>query len=56
MTTKGEVDGGMGKIGSEDSRAHTCDEIWVLYGSAESLNCTETNIALYVNCTRIKKN
>ena len=28
----------------------TCDEYWVLYGSAESLNSMpETNIALYVN-------
>ena len=35
-------------------KGYTCDEHWVLYGSAESLYCTpETNITLYVNYTGI---
>ena len=34
----------------------TCDEHWLLYGSAESLYGTpETNITLHVNYARIQK-
>lgn len=43
----------MGEI-SEGDQECTCDEHWVLYGTAEALHCTpETNVTLDVNQTGI---
>ena len=53
MVTRGEVGGGMGEIGGGRGgwfkESTCCDEHRVMYGSVESLHCTETNIMLYVN-------
>ena len=52
---RGEVVGGIGEIGDEDSEHTHFDEHWVIYGIVESLYYNpETNITLYINYTGIK--
>ena len=46
MVARGEVGGRMGEIGDGDQGVYLCDEYQVLYGSAESLYCTNETWAL----------
>ena len=50
MVARGEMGGGIGKIGDGDREGTCYDKHQVLYGGVESLYCTpEINITLYVN-------